>query len=213
MLQALLRSRSPIAIKVMRPWRAAICAAAVAAAAMITAAMPGGALAQGAGREEARQDKAGAAKSPRRELLRTETKKFGNWVLTCEEYSDRPGKPVCSAMLKIVDSRSGRLLFAWILAKQSKTGQIVGLLQTPTGVAIEPGVTFRFSKFERRFSYSSCEPGRCSTVVPLGLALRKEIGRVKKGHISIVSISGQRINFEILPDGFDKAYRAVLAVK
>jgi invasion protein IalB len=185
----------------------------VAAATLVVAISPGAVLAQADGAAKAGPGKSGAAKSPRRELLQTETKKFGNWVLTCEEYSDRPGKPVCSAMLKIVDSRSGRLLFAWILAKQNKTGQIVGLLQTPTGVAIEPGVTFRFSKFERRFSYTSCEPGRCSTVVPLGLALRKEIGRVRKGHISIVSISGQRINFEILPDGFDKAYRAVLAVK
>lgn len=202
-----------------RAVQAAVAAVVLASHAVwpaIGAAQPAGVgkpAAAAQGRAAGQSAGKGTRERPRRELLRTETKKFGNWALTCEEYSDKPGKPVCSAMLKIVDARSKRLLFAWILARQASTGQIVGLVQTPTGVAIDPGVVFRFSRFERKFGYTSCEPGRCSSIVPLGLALRKEIGRSKKGHITIVSITGRKINFEILPQGFDKAYRAVLAVK
>lgn len=146
--------------------------------------------------------------------IRTETRTFENWSVTCEEFARQPGKSVCSAVLKIVDPKSGRVLFAWLLARQVKTGQIIGLFQTPTGVLVEPGITFQFADGKpRKFGYTSCEQGRCSTVVPMGLSIRKEIGRAKAGKITIVSTTGQRIHFQVAPAGFASAYAAVLAVK
>ena len=146
--------------------------------------------------------------------IRAEMRTYDNWSVTCEEYEKRPGKPVCTAALKIVQRNTGRTLFAWLLAKQAKTGQVVGWIQTPTGVLIAPGVTFQFAaKTARKYGYTSCEQGRCSTIIPLGLALRREIARAKSGKISIVSTSGRRINFQINPKGFAKAYAAVLAIK
>ncbi len=146
--------------------------------------------------------------------IRAEMRTYDNWSVTCEEYEQRPGKPVCTAALKIVQRNTGRTLFAWLLAKQAKTGEVVGWIQTLTGVLIAPGVTFQFAaKTARKFGYTSCQQGRCSTIIRLGLALRREIARAKSGKISIVSTNGRRINFQINPKGFTKAYAAVLAIK
>lgn len=146
--------------------------------------------------------------------IRTETRTFDNWTVTCEEYARTRGKQICSAALKIVDRKSRRTLFAWLLARQARSGRVVGLVQTPTGILIEPGIIFRFAaKNARKFSFTSCEPGRCSTVIPLGLAMRKEISRAKIGVVTIKSTAGQLINFKIALKGFAEAYAAVSAVK
>lgn len=164
---------------------------------------------------QSQTDKKKPVTKPAAKLVRAIVDTYGNWRVTCQEFAARPGKQQCSAALRILHNKTKRTLFTWIIFNDPKSKAVMSAIQTPTGIRLKPGVTLNFAKgTTRKFTFTSCEPRRCTALFPLGTALRREINRAvtakAKGTAAIVTTTATRINFELIPTGFQQAYQAIL---
>jgi len=84
--------------------------------------------------------------------------------------------------------------------------QFVSVLQTPTGVAIGPGLELQPEKAgKRKLSYDSCEPNRCTSSITMDAALLREMTAAPNAQVAIYAVNGQSVQFNIPIKGFDKA--------
>jgi invasion protein IalB len=136
---------------------------------------------------------------------RTEIVRFDNWTVTCLEYADGAAKKACSAQLQLHQTNTNQVVLAWTISI-NETKQFVTMLQTPTGVAIGPGIELQPEKAgKRKLTYESCEPNRCTSTVTMDAALLREVTAAPNAQVVIYALNGQSVQFNIPIKGFDKA--------
>jgi invasion protein IalB len=137
---------------------------------------------------------------------RTEILNFDNWVVTCNEFAEGPRTRVCSALLRIIQEKTAQIVFSWTVAVDTNK-QMVTVMQTPTGVAIAPGVELRIGKAApRKIPFTSCETGRCVASVVMDAALLRDLTTTPTAEAVIQGSQGNNVQFNIQMKGFDKAY-------
>lgn len=152
----------------------------------------------------------GSAPAPAPVPTRTEILNFDNWIVTCNEFAEGPRTRVCSALLRILQDNTAQVVFSWTIAVDDKK-QLVTILQTPTGVAIPPGVELRVGNAApRKIPFASCETGRCVAALTMDAALLRELAAAPAAEAVIEGSRGNSVRFTIQMKGFDKAY-AVLS--
>lgn len=142
--------------------------------------------------------------------IRTEILNLDNWVVTCNEFAEGQRKRVCSALLHVVQQNTNQTVFSWMIAVEGNK-QLVTVMQTPTGVAIPPGVELKVGKLApQRVPFTSCESGRCVASMTMDNALLHEMTVVSTAEAVIQGSQGNAVAFTIQLKGFDRAF-AVLS--
>jgi len=162
--------------------------------------------AQGASRsaEGAPSPAQGAAPPPLPQ--RTQIDRFENWTVTCNEFTGATKKRVCAAQLQVQQTGTNQILLAWTLFVNDAK-QVVGELQTPTGVSIPAGVELQLEKSgKRKLPFESCETGHCSTSTVMDNEFVREITASETAQVVIRAVNGTPLQFTIPLKGFDKAY-------
>jgi invasion protein IalB len=140
---------------------------------------------------------------------RTEILRFDNWIVTCNEFAEGPHTRTCSALLQILQQDTNQTVFAWTIAVDNSK-QMVTILQTPTGVAIPPGVELRMGKTPtRKVPFATCDPGRCVATMPMDAGLLREIVTTPTAEAVIQGSQGNTVQFTIQMKGLDKALAAL----
>lgn len=137
--------------------------------------------------------------------MRTEILRFDSWTATCHEFADGPKKRVCTAQLQLQQSGSNQIVFSWtMLINDNK--QLVTVLQTPTGVAIAPGVEMTLEKAAKRtIPYETCDNGICTASIVMDNNLMRDMSAAANVQVTIQAINGRHVNFNIPLKGTDKA--------
>jgi invasion protein IalB len=137
---------------------------------------------------------------------RTEILNFENWVVTCNEFAEGPKTRVCSALLRILQQNTNQVVFSWTLAMDTNK-QLITVMETPTGVAIPPGVELRIGKSPaRKIPFASCDSGRCVATATMDANLLREMTTSSTAEAVIQGSQGNAVQFNIQMKGFDKAY-------
>jgi invasion protein IalB len=137
---------------------------------------------------------------------RTETTNYENWILTCREFLEGPRKRNCSATVAVQRSETGQTVLA-LTVQPNEQGRMTASIQTPTGIAIAPGVEVKFEKAAaRKLAFDVCEPSRCVASLAADGSLIRDLSTAAKIMIVLQSADGKPVNFEFPIKGFDKAY-------
>jgi len=137
---------------------------------------------------------------------RTETINYENWILTCHEFLEGAKKRTCSATVAVQRTETGQTVFA-LSIQLSDQAKLTAVLQTPTGVAIAPGVDLKFDKTAaRKATFDICEPTRCVANLVADSAFLRDASAAGTITLSVQSSDGKPVNFEFPSKGFDKAY-------
>ena len=137
---------------------------------------------------------------------RTETINYDYWILTCREFMEGAKKRTCSATVAVQRSETGQTILA-LTIQPNDQGRMMASIQTPTGVAIAPGVEVKFEKAAaRKFAFDFCESSRCVASLAADAAFIHDLSTAAKITILIQSADGKPVNFEFPVKGFDKAY-------
>lgn len=131
-----------------------------------------------------------------------------NWVVTCNEFGELQGKRrVCSASLQVSQQETNQVVFSWTVAADD-SGRWTTVLQTPTGVAIVPGVELRIGKgAPHKVPFASCETGRCVASVAMDNGFLQEMTAATTAEVIIRGAAGNAVQFAIQMKGFDRAYQ------
>jgi invasion protein IalB len=141
--------------------------------------------------------------------IRTEISRFDSWVVTCSEFDEGPKTRACSAQLQILQEKTNQPVFIWTVGLDEKK-QLVSVLQTPTGVAIAPGVELRVGKITaRKIPFATCETTRCVATTIVDAALLREMTTSATAQAVVQGVQGNTVDFNIQMKGFDKAYAAL----
>lgn len=141
------------------------------------------------------------------EPVRTEIVKHDNWTVTCREFADK--KRTCSGVLQVVQAQNNQTLFVWIVGKNND-GKVMSVLQTPTGIAIAPGVEVKLARgAARKAVYVNCETNRCEATMDLDEAFSRDAAASDNVEATIYSTTGQGVKFTLPFKGFDRAVAAV----
>jgi invasion protein IalB len=139
---------------------------------------------------------------------RTEILNFDSWVVTCNEFAE-PKSRACSALLQILQQNTNQVVFSWTVALDNAK-QIITVMQTPTGVAIPPGVELHVGKAAaRKIPFASCESGRCVATVAMDANLLRDMAANPTAEAVIQGSQGNTVQFNIQMKGFDRAYAVV----
>jgi invasion protein IalB len=141
---------------------------------------------------------------------RTETINFDNWILTCREFLDGAKKRSCAATVAVQRSENGQTVFA-LSVQFNDQAKLSASIQTPTGVAITPGVELKFDKTTaRKAAFEFCEPSRCVASLAADSAFIRDASAAGTIALSVQSSEGKPVNFEFPIKGFDKAYAKMI---
>jgi invasion protein IalB len=152
---------------------------------------------------------AAQAAAPPQVPTRTEILNFENWAVTCNEFTDPKAKR-CSALLQILQQNTSQVVFTWTVAMDDRK-QLVAVMQTPTGVVIQPGVELRIGKLPaQKIPFASCDTGRCVASATVDANLLREMTTSPTAEAVIQGSGGNTVQFNIQMKGFDRAY-AVLS--
>jgi invasion protein IalB len=136
---------------------------------------------------------------------RTEIVRFENWTVTCQEFAEGTPKKTCGAQLQVQQTGTNQTLLAWTVSINDSK-QFVTVMQTPTGVAIAPGIELQPEKAaKRKLAFESCEPGRCTANFTMDAAMLREITAAPSAQVVIFAVNGQTVQFSFPIKGFDKA--------
>ena len=142
--------------------------------------------------------------------IRKEISRFDNWIVTCNEFQDGSTTRKCSALLEVIQDKTQRPVFSWTIEVNEKK-QLVSVFQTPTGVAIAPGVQLRIGKSPARtIPFASCETGHCVATTVVDANLLREMTTSPTAQAVIQGLQGNIVEFNIQMKGFDKAYSALI---
>jgi invasion protein IalB len=149
------------------------------------------------------------AAAPPKIPTRTEILRFDGWVVTCNEFTE-PKTRVCAMLLQILQQNTNQVVFSWTV-ELDNSKQATTIMQTPTGVAIPPGVELRIGKSPaRKVPFASCDNGRCIATMIMDANLLREMAATPTAEAVIQGSQGNTVQFNIQMKGFDKAY-AVLS--
>jgi invasion protein IalB len=118
--------------------------------------------------------------------------------------------------MQVIAQASNQIMLQWTLGFDNNHQPAI-VLQTPTGVAIVPGVELRFGTESdikagkvaaRRATYTICEANRCLATLPVDATLLREMTAAQIAEVGIHSSQGTVVQFNMPMKGFDKAYPA-----
>lgn len=136
----------------------------------------------------------------------SEVFRFDGWIVTCNEFEGGPKTRLCSAVLQIFEQKSHQAMFSWTVGLGSNK-QVVAIFQTPTGVAIAPGLELRIGDAPgRKIPFASCDTGHCVATLKVDAVFMKEMTTAPTAHAVIHGEQGNTVEFNIEIKGFDKAY-------
>ncbi len=148
------------------------------------------------------------AAPPPPQPFKTEILNFDNWNVTCREFNEGKRKKICFAVLQIIQSNNNQVIFTWTVGTDDEN-RLLMTFQTPTGVAITPGVDLKLAKGNRVVPYTACESGHCVASTALDANLVKEIAATADAQAIIHASNGQDVQVNIPLKGFEKAYAAL----
>jgi invasion protein IalB len=138
-------------------------------------------------------------------IARTEIQYFENWTVTCNEFAEGPRTRVCSALLQVVQQETNQRVFTWSVTVDNNK-QMVTVLQTPTGVAITPGVELQIGKAPgHKVPFTACDTGGCLATLPMDATLVREMTTSATAEAILQNSQGKTVQFDIQMKGFDKA--------
>ena len=140
---------------------------------------------------------------------RTETINFDNWILTCREFLDGAKKRTCAATVAVQRSENGQTVFA-LSVQLNDQAKLSASIQTPTGVAIAPGVELKLEKTARKAAFEFCEPSRCVASLAADSAFIRDASAAGTIALSVQSSDGKPLSLEFPIKGFDKAYAKMI---
>ena len=141
---------------------------------------------------------------------KTETINYENWILTCREFLDGPKKRNCSITVAVQKQDTNQIVLA-LTVQPNEQGQMVVSIQTPTGVAIAPGVELKLEKAApRKSGFDFCEPSRCSASFIADKNFVREASAAASLTVVIQSSDGKPVTLEFPIKGFDKAYARMM---
>ncbi len=117
--------------------------------------------------------------------------------------------------MQVVAQASNQVVLQWTLGFDNNHQPAI-VLQTPTGVAIAPGVELRFGTESdiksgkvaaRRATYTICETNRCLASLP-DATLVRDMTAAQAAEVGVHSSQGTVVQFNMPMKGFDKAYTA-----
>ena len=147
---------------------------------------------------------------------RTEILRFDNWIVTCNEFAEPSPRRECAANMQVVAQASNQVVLQWTLGFDNNHQPAI-VLQTPTGVAIGPGVELRFGTESdiksgkvaaRRATYTICEANRCLATLPVDATLLRDMTAAQVAEVGVHSSQSTVVQFNMPMKGFDKAYTA-----
>jgi invasion protein IalB len=142
---------------------------------------------------------------PQQIPTRTEIQYFENWIVTCNEFAGGPRTRVCSALLQVVQQETNQRVFAWSITMDNKK-QLVMELQTPTGVAITPGVELRIAKTSfRKIPFIACDTSGCLASSPVDASMMRDMTASPTIEAVIQGRQGNIVEYNIEMKGFEKA--------
>jgi invasion protein IalB len=140
---------------------------------------------------------------------RTEILNFDGWTVTCTEFAEGARTKRCSALLQILQQNTGQVVFTWSVGLDERK-QLIAVIQTPTGVAIPPGVELRIGKLPpQKIPFASCEPNRCVATMTVDGSLQREMTAAATAEAVVQAAQGNTVQFNIQMKGFDRAYAAL----
>lgn len=139
---------------------------------------------------------------------RTETLTFDHWNVTCRDFHEGQRKHVCSADLKVGKAGSNQVLLDWVIGLDEK-GAPVSVMQTLTGVALEPGVQLHLGKSVRKMPYADCFPTHCMALIPIDAKFVHDATTATSAQVVIQAPDGSEVKIDFPTTGFDKAYEAL----
>lgn len=145
---------------------------------------------------------------PQEEVVRVETMREGAWTLTCQEFAQPSGRTVCNGLLQMTREGTNDIIFVWRIGRDEED-RVVGLLQSLTGVLIEPGITLVAARAERQVPFTACEPGFCTGIFPIDAAFASESAGAETLEATVTSSNGQRVQFRVPVNGLDAVIAAV----
>jgi len=133
-----------------------------------------------------------------------ETKTFARWSVSCRTGADGAGKQ-CTAQNRIVDQKSGKALFVWVIGKDAQNN-FVSYFQTPTGVLIGEGLTLILSESENyKLAFRSCDNRRCDVTAQMGAPFVEKLASLEKVSVRLVATTGHNLVFNIENAGIAQA--------
>lgn len=145
--------------------------------------------------------------APAPQPIRTEIVTHDNWTVNCSDFADK--RRVCSATLQLLQNGTNQVVFAWVMGKNAD-GKVLSILQTPTGIAIGPGVEIKPTKGSaRKAAYVNCEAARCEAALEMEDGFARDAAASDTVDATIFGTSGQGVKFTLPFKGFDKALAAV----
>lgn len=180
---------------------------AVAAGGVAVAALAGGMLLlPGVGEEgqaRAQNQNAAAATAPQR----IETTVHDSWTVTCRDLADK--KNACTAVLRVADNQSSSVVLIWAVGKD-QSDKLTSVIQTPTGVQIEPGVGLKIGNgADRKLAYATCSPRQCDATLPADAAFVKEVTAGIEATATITLVDGRTAEFKFPLKGSAAALKQV----
>ena len=140
--------------------------------------------------------------------------------MTCQEFADPPKKRACNAVLRAQTSGNASVIIIWTVSINDKK-QFVGVLETPPGVLLAPGVEMELQSTKDakkqtkgpkyKFVYESCGPSRCAATLNFDDAFIREAMSAATANLLIQSSDGSTVRFDFPIKGFDKAYAQLKA--
>src|SRR5439155_1750736 len=114
----------------------------------------------------------------------------------------------CYGELKLIDKEHQATMLSWIVGRSTQ-GNLVSVLQTPTGVNIGQGVQFGFAGGKARtLPYQLCEPQRCEATTEMDSALLDEARKATEATVVITATDGRKINFTVPVKGLTNVLSA-----
>ncbi|MGV6875132.1 invasion associated locus B family protein [Pseudochelatococcus sp. B33] len=138
---------------------------------------------------------------------RIETTVHDSWTVTCRDQADK--KTACTAVLRVADNQSGNVVLIWAFGKD-QSDKLTAVIQTPTGVQIEPGVALKIGNgTARKLAYATCSPRQCDATLPADAAFLKEVSVGAEATATITLVDGRTAEFKFPLNGSAAALRQV----
>ena len=147
-------------------------------------------------------------KAPEAKQTNSESVTYDRWTVNCRTEIGE-GSKKCSATNRIVDQKTGKSLFVWVIGKDSQNN-LVSYFQTPTGVLIGDGLTLIFDGDESyRIAFRSCDNRRCEATTQMPGTLIEKIIELDKLSVKIVSTTGYNLVFNVENSGIRDVFRVL----
>jgi len=170
-------------------------------------ALAGGLLMAAAGQSDAAYAQAKPAApqaQPGAKAPNRTQKAFDGWMVSCTEVADKSKR--CAMTQTRIIAKTKQLLFAWSIAR-GKDGNNVGVLTTPTGVAVRDGIRLSVDGGEpMQVPFDICGPRACQARLALDDTFLKRLAAGTKASANFVAANKRMIQSEVDLKGFKAAY-------